>query len=190
MVSIMNTRTCQACGKTFPEDRKHFGNFKNDRNGVITIGWRGKCKECGRGRARAYYRDNKEMSHARTALRRERLKDAGAECSDAEKAAIKHALGGCCRYCSTPFDGNEELDHLTPVARGGTNDIGNLTYACHACNRAKGSKSLTEYMVFRVERHELVRLDVPAGEDPSPVTRAAVRRSHRAGERLLGDGRI
>jgi 5-methylcytosine-specific restriction endonuclease McrA len=102
--------------------------------------------------------------------------DAGPECTEAEKAAVKRALVGCCRYCSSPFDGTEELDHLTPVARGGTNDIGNLTSACLACNRAKGSKSLNEFMVFRVRRRLSVRADVPTGESPSPGKLSFARR--------------
>ena len=177
----MNMRTCKKCGQTKPEDRDHFGNFKNDRNGVVKIGWKGTCRTCDAARARKHYEDNPEQSQARSALRRERQSEAGPECTDAEKAALKRALGGCCRYCSAPFDGTEELDHLTPVARGGTNDIGNLTYACHACNRAKGSKALHEFLVFRVERGLSVRTDVPAGENPSPVRRANVRDSHRTG---------
>lgn len=175
----MNTRTCTACGQTFPEDRKHFGNFKNDRNGVVTIGWRGKCRTCWNARGRQYSREHPDVAETSSMLRRERMADAGPECTDAEKAAVKRALGGCCRYCSAAFDGTEELDHLTPVARGGTNDIGNLTYACHACNRAKGAKTLPEFMKFRVERNLPVRADVPKGEDPSPVTRANVRDTKR-----------
>jgi len=177
----MNTRTCKKCGLTQPEDRDHFGNYENDRNGVVKIGWKGTCRTCDAARARKHYENNREKSQARSALRKERLADGGPECTEAEKAAVKRALGGCCRYCSAPFDGTEELDHLTPAARGGTNEACNLTYACLACNRAKGSKSLTEFMVFRVKRRLSVRTDVPIGENPSPVTRANVRDSHRTG---------
>lgn len=171
----MGTRTCKNCSQTFPLDRKHFGSFKNDRNGVVTIGHKWTCKECDRQRARKHYQDKPEQSRARSELRRQRMSEAGPECSDADKAALKLRLGGRCRYCPTALDGTEELDHLTPVSRGGTNDIGNLTYACHACNRAKGSKTLPEYMQFRIERREPVRSDAPAGENPSPVMRANVR---------------
>ena len=41
-----------------------------------------------------------------------------------------------CQYCGK--SGVElEVDHITPVAKGGTNDIGNLITACKSCNRGK-----------------------------------------------------
>ncbi len=50
-----------------------------------------------------------------------------------------------CAYCgctSGPF----EVDHITPVSRGGTNDPENLTCACRSCNRSKGAKTVKEWM--------------------------------------------
>lgn len=41
-----------------------------------------------------------------------------------------------CQYCGR--SGVElEVDHITPVASGGTNDIDNLITACKDCNRGK-----------------------------------------------------
>jgi uncharacterized membrane protein YoaK (UPF0700 family) len=36
------------------------------------------------------------------------------------------------------------IDHVFPVALGGTNDIGNLVTACRACNLTKGARFLDE----------------------------------------------
>lgn len=171
----MTMKACKVCGETFPADRQHFGSFKNKRNGIIKIGLKGTCRSCDAKRARQHYRDNPEIYEAKAARRRELMRDAGLECSDADKAALRRKLDGRCRYCNARFNGSEELDHLTPVARGGTNEIGNLTYACHACNRAKGSKTLDEFISFCIERGEPVRTDTPPGEAPSPITRAQIR---------------
>lgn len=32
-----------------------------------------------------------------------------------------------------------EIDHITPISRGGTSDISNLQSLCHDCNIEKGS---------------------------------------------------
>lgn len=37
------------------------------------------------------------------------------------------------------------LEHLTPVARGGTHNIDNLDLAHYGCNSSKGAKTLEEY---------------------------------------------
>lgn len=46
-----------------------------------------------------------------------------------------------CGYCgvSEAESGGElDVDHLRPVAHGGTDDLENLVYACVTCNRFKG----------------------------------------------------
>jgi len=46
-----------------------------------------------------------------------------------------------CQYCGK--SGVElEVDHIKPVADGGTNDIGNLITSCKDCNRAKSSMTV------------------------------------------------
>jgi 5-methylcytosine-specific restriction endonuclease McrA len=52
----------------------------------------------------------------------------------------------CCAYCKTR-NGPLELDHLVPKSRGGSNRVSNLVIACHACNQAKGNRSIEELLV-------------------------------------------
>lgn len=48
-----------------------------------------------------------------------------------------------CRYCGDRGDGVElVIDHITPVARGGTNDPDNLVTACWDCNSGKTDEPL------------------------------------------------
>ena len=59
------------------------------------------------------------------------------------KRAIKHAAmrdcGRRCVYCATPLAlESATLDHVVPVAHGGTDTPGNLVTACGPCNRMKG----------------------------------------------------
>lgn len=52
--------------------------------------------------------------------------------------------GFTCQYCgSKPPDVTLEVDHITPKAEGGADNIGNLITACFSCNRGKGARQLT-----------------------------------------------
>lgn len=54
------------------------------------------------------------------------------------RTAILRRDKGLCRYCGTP-QGPHEIDHVLPVAKGGTNDRENLVTACRPCNIKKGT---------------------------------------------------
>lgn len=48
-----------------------------------------------------------------------------------------------CQYCgNTPPSVILEVDHITPVSKGGDNDIDNLITSCFDCNRGKGAEEL------------------------------------------------
>lgn len=50
-----------------------------------------------------------------------------------------------CQYCGRGIDETIlEVDHITPVAEGGTNDIFNLITSCRDCNRGKGKRKLSD----------------------------------------------
>ena len=56
---------------------------------------------------------------------------------------VLRRFGFRCRYCGVgASDGHElHIDHVVPVAKGGTNDFDNLVAACFRCNSGKGVKS-------------------------------------------------
>lgn len=47
-----------------------------------------------------------------------------------------------CTYCGKPAD---TIDHIVPIAKGGTGDIDNLTPACRSCNSKKHTTSLAAF---------------------------------------------
>lgn len=58
-----------------------------------------------------------------------------------------------CAYCGrTPPDALLHVDHITPVALGGTDDMANLITACSTCNLGKSSVPLDESRVPAVSR--------------------------------------
>lgn len=52
-----------------------------------------------------------------------------------------------CVYCGGP---GGEVDHIMPVARGGTHTVENLTSACRSCNSSKGARTVAEFMVYKM----------------------------------------
>ena len=60
----------------------------------------------------------------------------------------------CC-YCGSPPVST--IDHIEAVAKGGSDDWWNLTAACLPCNQAKKTKSVLEFLLWRIEREEVVK---------------------------------
>lgn len=93
-----------------------------------------------------------------------------------------------CVYCgATREDAKIEVDHVIPVAAGGTNDDGNLVAACWPCNRGKRDKLILDVMEsdvglyvkkneqsegVAVVRRELAQQEV--GAVPLAATRASM----------------
>ena len=46
---------------------------------------------------------------------------------------------------SSPHPMSFTLEHLTPIARGGTHNLNNIDFSHRACNNKKGTKTLDEY---------------------------------------------
>ena len=51
--------------------------------------------------------------------------------------------GWKCNICEILLDFSYQVDHITPLSRGGSNDIGNLQALCSNCH---AKKSLSDYI--------------------------------------------
>ena len=132
----------------------------------------GLCRRC---REREQYREYPEVKKARTARRRARARELNPgdrELSDAYRDAIRF---DACRYCGDP-DG-AEVDHIFPLAKGGTDHWWNLTRACVSCNRRKYAHCGTHWHLKRGTW--VVPLgSVPAVSEASPEHRRVSAPSH------------
>jgi 5-methylcytosine-specific restriction endonuclease McrA len=54
------------------------------------------------------------------------------------------SLGGVCYYCGTEWT---QIDHVVPLARGGSDTLFNIVPACAECNQKKGSKTAEEFAI-------------------------------------------
>lgn len=97
----------------------------------------------------AYIEKNREEHNKRSrewskANRPKRLANARARraapgfISSEEWTAVLNSWGGRCLACGK--SGRIEMDHVTPVAKGGTHTVDNVQPLCRGCNAAKGTK--------------------------------------------------
>jgi 5-methylcytosine-specific restriction endonuclease McrA len=64
----------------------------------------------------------------------------------AEWLALLAHHGGACAYCGSKL--MMEIDHRTPLGRGGSNLIENILPACRRCNRRKHLMTEEEFRAF------------------------------------------
>jgi 5-methylcytosine-specific restriction endonuclease McrA len=56
----------------------------------------------------------------------------------------------CCTYCGVK-DVPLEVEHVRPRAKGGSNRVSNLCLACTSCNKAKGARSIEDFLAHKPE---------------------------------------
>ncbi len=65
--------------------------------------------------------------------------------SPAERVAIYDREGGHCFHCGDPISAYDfHVDHLIPIAAGGSDEMDNLAASCAPCNLAKSDKIVIE----------------------------------------------
>ena len=70
-----------------------------------------------------------------------------------------------CKYCGANGESVVlHVDHLTPVAEGGKNDIMNLVTSCSPCNLGKGARELNDQSVAAKSRKQAEELQEMAAQ--------------------------
>lgn len=164
------TKKCKDCGTEYPETREYFGQYKNKRGGVTKIGFRNSCRKCMAERSAKHAAENPDLVQNRLDRRKELKENASGYYLDSDIQKIRRELQNQCRYCGASLNGGGEIEHLTPLSRGGTNYPRNITLACLNCNREKTNKTLEEYCEWRTERGLHNRQISPPSEDPDKPT--------------------
>jgi 5-methylcytosine-specific restriction endonuclease McrA len=84
-----------------------------------------------------------------SALRRAMMRQAGGRFakSDVERLLVRQ--GGKCAVCKCVLGGKYHVDHVQPLAAGGSNDKSNIQVLCAPCNLAKGAKDPILFMQSR-----------------------------------------
>jgi 5-methylcytosine-specific restriction endonuclease McrA len=92
-----------------------------------------------------YYARKRDWHIERATLsgrkRRAQKKGSGGTHTAADLREILASQKHRCSYCSADLRKTKKhLDHIMPLALGGSNDRGNLQYLCGTCNLSKGAK--------------------------------------------------
>ena len=67
---------------------------------------------------------------------------------------------GVCHYCGRKFAARElTMDHIVPIARGGTSTQGNIVPACRECNRGKKLETPAERLLKELDQERRGRGD-------------------------------
>jgi 5-methylcytosine-specific restriction endonuclease McrA len=84
---------------------------------------------------------NRDVVRANAKNRKARLK--AAKSFLVTSRDVRKILRNPCIYCGS--NENIQLEHVIPLARGGSHSIGNLASACAACNMSKNKWFVTEW---------------------------------------------
>lgn len=99
--------------------------------------WAAANPERARAAMRQWKLDNRAQATALENLRRARKLGAGGAATPEQVADRVAYYGGRCWICRAPW---QHMDHVKPIAAGGSNWPANLRPACSPCNRRKNSR--------------------------------------------------
>jgi 5-methylcytosine-specific restriction endonuclease McrA len=57
-----------------------------------------------------------------------------------------------CMYCGKSSNETMQIEHMTPIARGGEHAVSNLTVSCRKCNQEKHTLTFEEFVLSRGDR--------------------------------------
>jgi 5-methylcytosine-specific restriction endonuclease McrA len=119
-------RVCQ-CGKAFTSTR-------------------GFVKWCSNDCRKQYYSDHRaKVKGSWSAIRKAKNKTLGSHTKWEWSSKLK-AMRYACFWCGKFLKRSEVTkEHLTPISRGGTDDISNVVPSCWPCNSRKGTKTAIEF---------------------------------------------
>lgn len=107
---------------------------------------RAKSLEKYRQHSRSYNADNLPRLAAIARNRRARKKGNGGRHTAADVEAIFHAQSKKCACCRVRLGAKYHVDHIIPIARGGSDDRKNLQILCAPCNQSKSARDPIEFM--------------------------------------------
>jgi 5-methylcytosine-specific restriction endonuclease McrA len=118
--------------KSHPEQRRsakrlHYARHRDQHKAVMA----------------AYHRAHPEVLRAKSNAYRARARAADGQFTSAEWLALAARYDGKCAYRGEV--GPLQVDHRTPLSRGGANSIDNILPACRKCNTEKGQLTEAEF---------------------------------------------
>lgn len=105
-------------------------------------------------RCSAYQKLNLNRSRVNNQNRRARREGAEGRHTLEETDLLFQSQEGKCACCGVQLDdSNKHLDHVMPLALGGTNFIWNLQWLCQFCNNSKSATHPDEWEIYSKSEH-------------------------------------
>ena len=109
-----------------------------------------KHKERYSAQGRAWREENRDLVRLSNRNRRKKVRDAGGTHDIKDIKRILKLQKRTCAACYTKFKGDEyHVDHIVPLALGGSNWASNLQMLCPTCNMSKGAKAPLDFYVSK-----------------------------------------
>lgn len=96
-------------------------------------------------RSRRFSKRHPEQVRKWVRIQQHRRRHAGGSFSARDVELQYKSQKGKCWHCGKLVGDKYHLDHLIPIARGGTNDPRNIVISCPPCNQSKGTKLTHEW---------------------------------------------
>lgn len=142
-------KTCPECGSTFRVKKgealkrtyckpKCRSDALKKRVGALNPAWKGGTTSASRYASNlAYKHSHPGMVAASNRATRARRAKAPGKHSAADIEALRIRQEGLCAACMDGLHDGGHVDHVIPLARGGTNFVGNIQLLCASCNLLK-----------------------------------------------------
>lgn len=129
----IHEQACIDCGETKPLD-EYYDDFSFS-NGKSRL-----CKPCHSLASKKWREENPESMSAISRRRRARKKGAVGDHTQSDIFKLLQNQKNRCAYCKKSVKKAYEVDHIIPLAKGGSNAPDNLQILCVSCNRKKSVK--------------------------------------------------
>ena len=111
-----------------------------------TAAYRNANKAKDAARKAEYARKNPDVVRAIASRRRARVKGAAGTHTAADIKSLKQIQRSACAVCRADISASYHVDHVLPLALGGTNGKENLQLLCPSCNHSKSAKHPIDFM--------------------------------------------
>jgi hypothetical protein len=121
-----------------------------DRALQATANWAKANPDRAREARAAWYAANPDARRIHKQNRRARKLENGGELSRGIAVKLLKLQKGKCACCNSDLsETGYHIDHIMPLALGGSNDDDNVQLLCPACNASKGAKNPVDFMQSR-----------------------------------------